>query len=71
MPFLKKGGKLCKLTEFSIGSGITDKGMTEFADVLSNGALASLKHLYVDDGPLGTEHPALKAACEARRVHLY
>ena len=34
------------------------------------GALASLKTLIVDDGPLGTEHPALKAACEARGISL-
>ena len=36
----------------------------------ANGALASLSELYVDDGPLGTEHPALKAACEARGIEL-
>lgn len=66
MPFLKKGGKLSNLTTFSIGSGITDKGMTEFADILSNGALASLEKLYVDD----TEHPALKDACEALGIEL-
>ena len=64
MPFLKKGGKLSNLTKFSIGSGVTDKGMKEFADILSSGALASLKDLYVDN----SEHPALKAACLARGI---
>ena len=42
MPLLNKDGKLSNLTEFSIGSGITEKGMTEFADILSNGALDHL-----------------------------
>ena len=45
-------------------------GITALADALGKGALASLKTLYVDDGPLGTEHPALKAACEARGIEL-
>jgi len=70
MPLLKKDGKLSNLTGFSIGSGITDKGMQEFAEILAMGALASLQTLYVDDGPLGTEHPALKAACEAHGISL-
>ena len=43
MPFLKKGGKLSNLTTFSIGSGVTDKGMKEFADILSSGALDKLE----------------------------
>jgi len=36
------------------------------ATVCASGAMASLATLYVDDGPLGTEHPALKYACDAR-----
>ena len=43
MPLLKKDGKLSGLTEFGIGSGITDKGMKEFADILSMGALDKLR----------------------------
>jgi hypothetical protein len=38
---------------------IGDVGLQAFADALGKGALASLNTLYVDDGPLGTEHPAL------------
>ena len=34
------------------------------------GAMASLKTLYVNDGPLVTEHPALKAVCQARGIRL-
>ena len=46
---------------------IGDLGMVELSKCL---AMASLKTLYVDDGPLGTEHPALRAACEARGIAL-
>ena len=42
MPLLNKDGKLSGLTRFGIGSGITDKGMKEFADILSSGALDHL-----------------------------
>ena len=42
MPLLNKDGKLSGLTGFGIGSGITDKGMKEFADILSGGALDKL-----------------------------
>ena len=42
MPLLKKDGKLSGLTVFGVGSGITDKGMKEFADILSMGALDHL-----------------------------
>ena len=67
MPYLKNCSNLSNLTAFSIGSGITDKGMKEFADILSNGALASLSLLSVDD----CEHPALKDACQARGINLF
>ena len=50
------------------GNTIGDAGITTFADAVSNGVLTLLKVLYVDDGPLGTEHPALKVACEAREI---
>jgi hypothetical protein len=52
------------------GNKIGDAGMIKFSEALVGGALASLKTLYVDDGPLGTEHPALKAACTARGISL-
>ena len=49
---------------------IADAGVTALASAMSKGALASLETLYVDDGPLGTEHPALEAACEARGIEM-
>ena len=49
---------------------IGDPGMIKFSEALATGAMASLKTLFVIHGPLGTEHPALKAACEARLIHL-
>ena len=52
-------------------NNIGDAGLTAFAGAIgASGALASLKTLYVDDGPLGTEHPALKAACQERGIRL-
>ena len=42
-PLLENGGKLSALTTFSIGSGVTDKGMSQFADLLASGAMAQLK----------------------------
>ena len=51
-----------------------DAEMTKLAAALEychvRGALPALKELYVDGGPLGTEHPALKAACEAGGIAL-
>ena len=49
---------------------IGDAGLSALAEAVGKGALASLKTLYVDDGPLGTEHPALKVACDARGINL-
>ena len=64
MPFLKKGGKLSNLTEFSIGSGITDKGMTEFADILSMGALPALEQLELTSNQIGDDGLSeLASAC--------
>ena len=69
MPFLEKDGKLSGLTEFSIGSGVTDKGMKEFADILAigalataigNGALPKLTKLNLHGNP-GNYEPAMKA----------
>ena len=52
------------------GNQIGDAGLTALAKAVESGALASLKTLEVDDGPLGTEHPALNAACKARGIEL-
>jgi len=49
---------------------IGDVGVSALSLAIANGAMASLETLYVDDGPLGTEYPALKAACEARGIEL-
>ena len=43
MPLMQKDGKLSNLTAFSIGKGITDKGMIEFSNLLATGAMAQLK----------------------------
>ena len=43
---------------------------TAFSEAISSGSLASLKTLYVDDGRLGTEHPALEAACKPRNIRI-
>ena len=44
---------------------IGDPGITSLSEALAVGAMHSLHRLYVGDGPLGREHLALKAACEA------
>ena len=69
--FLSKGA-LASLQTLSLANNlIGDDGLKAFAEACrAKGALASLSELYVDDGPLGTEHPALKAACEARGIEL-
>jgi hypothetical protein len=65
------GGALASVTYLSLSANeIGDEGMIKFLEALVGGALASLKTLCVDDGPLGTEHPALNAACAARRIRL-
>lgn len=52
------------------GNQIGDTGLIALSEALVKGALASLEALVVDDGPLGTEHPALNVACEARGIVL-
>ena len=52
---------------------IGDTGMSALAGAIASGSLLSLQTLYVDKtnleyGSLGTEHPQLKAACEARGI---
>ena len=49
---------------------IGDKGLEAFSKALATGAMVSLEFLGVDGGPLGTEHPALRAACSARGIEL-
>ena len=70
-------GALASLRDLRLsGNAIGDVGLQSLAHAITpvseggSGALASLKTLYVDDGPLGTEHPALKAACQARGISL-
>ena len=53
MPYLRKGGKLSNLTEFSIGTGITDKGMKKFADILSKGALPQCTYINLEKNQIG------------------
>ena len=45
---------------------IGDVGLSALASACASGALAQLKTLVVDD----EEHPALKAACQARGIEL-
>jgi len=58
------------------GNQVGDAGATTLAEAIqptpenSTGALASLKELWMDDGPHGVDHPTLKAACEARGIDL-
>jgi hypothetical protein len=47
---------------------IGDAGMQAFASACASGALPSLQALVMDDGPLGVDHPALKAACQKRGI---
>ena len=64
-------GALSQCTELSLwGNQIGDAGITALADACGSGAMASLMTLFVNGGPLGTEHPALKAVCEARGIEL-
>ena len=54
------------LSETQIG----DAGMSDFSRQIAIGSLPSLRMLGMDDGPLGNEHPQLKAVCEARGIDL-
>jgi hypothetical protein len=49
---------------------ISDPGMVPFSDAIARGALVSLEELVVDDGPLGVDHPQLRAACHGRDITL-
>jgi flagellar hook-length control protein FliK len=64
-------GALASLKELWLQSNqIGDVGMQALAGAVSSGALASLKELIADDGPLGVDHPKLKAACQSRGITL-
>jgi Ran GTPase-activating protein (RanGAP) involved in mRNA processing and transport len=66
-----RSGALASLKFISLAKNvITEAGMQAFSDVIRSGAPASLNTLYVDNGKLGNEHPALKAACQARNIRL-
>ena len=52
------------------GNQIGDAGVTALANACASGSLASLETLVMDDGPLGLDHPQLKAACEQRGISL-
>ena len=55
---------------------IGDAGLAALARAITpvseggSGAVLSLEEVLVDEGPLGTEHPALMAACRARGIGL-
>ena len=63
---------MCNMQELVLNSNhqIGDAGITALATAVGNGALASLVDLIVDDGPLGLDHPKLKAACQSRGIRL-
>ena len=49
---------------------IGNDGVSALASACASGSLASLETLVMDDGPLGVDHPQLKAACEQRGISL-
>ena len=62
---------MCNMQMLVLNSNqIGDAGITALATAVGNGALASLVDLIVDDGPLGLDHPKLKAACQSRGIRL-
>ena len=63
------GGRLTRLQMLYLHRiRMGQAGLVALASVISS--LPSIRDLVIDSGPLGTEHPQLKAACEARRVEL-
>ena len=64
-------GALAKLEKLELwGNNIDDIGVTAFASACDTGALASLSELEMGNGPLGADHPKLKAACKKRGIDL-
>jgi hypothetical protein len=65
------GEALAQLTLLILhGNNVSDVGTQAISTALAGGAFASLESLYVDEGPVGAQHPALQAACENREVTL-
>ena len=64
-------GSLAQLKELWLNHNqIGDPGVTALASACAGGSLASLETLVVDDGPLGVDHPQLKAVCEQRGIYV-
>ena len=64
-------GALAKLEKLELwGNNIDDIGVTAFASACDTGALASLSELEMGNGPMGADHPKLKAACKKRGIDL-
>ena len=64
-------GSLSNVAQLSLYKNqISHAGVTPLAGAIASGSLSSLRILYVDDGALGTKHPQLKAACDAREIPL-
>lgn len=62
---------MCHTQSLGLGDNqIGDAGVTALAEACARGAMARLKSLFLDYGPLGEEHPAIVAACEARGIDL-
>lgn len=53
-----------------IRNHIGDDGMTALAGAINSGSFASLAEVVVDRGPLGLDHPQLKAASHVRSIRL-
>ena len=64
-------GALAKLETLELwGNNIDDIGVTALASACDTGALASLSELEMGNGPMGADHPKLKAACKKRGIDL-
>ena len=62
---------MCHTQELNLSDNqIGDAGVTALANACAGGAMASLQTLVMDDGPLGVDHPKLKAACQERGITL-
>lgn len=64
-------GAFAKLETLELwGNNIDDIGVTALASACDTGALASLSELEMGNGPMGADHPKLKAACKKRGIDL-
>ena len=65
------GGAMAQLETLDLSRNqIGDAGVTALASACAGGAMASLQTLVMDNGPLGVDHPKLKAACQERGITL-